>query len=155
MATPVVIDCDPGIDDAIAMLHLAGRRDVELIGVGSVHGNIPSDLAAVNARRLLELCALDHVPVAIGARRPMAQPLATAEWVHGEDGLGNTNQPAPKRGPGEEDAVSQILRVTRERPGEIDLLAVGPLTNLGLALCLDPDLAKRVRSVVEIGRAHV
>ena len=72
----ILLDADVGIDDAIAMLHLAGRRDVELIGVGSVHGNIPSDLAAVNARRLLELCALDHVPVAIGARRPMAQPLS-------------------------------------------------------------------------------
>jgi purine nucleosidase len=83
----------------------------------------------------------------------MAQPLATAEWVHGEDGLGNTNQPAPKRGPGTEDAVSQILRLTREMPGEIDLLAVGPLTNLGLALCLDPDLAGRVRSVVVMGGA--
>jgi len=81
----------------------------------------------------------------------MAQPLATAEWVHGEDGLGNTNQPAPKRGPGTEDAVSQILRLTRELPGEIDVLAVGPLTNLGLALCLDPSLAQRVRSVSVMG----
>jgi purine nucleosidase len=149
----ILLDADVGIDDAIAMLHLAGRSDVELLAVGSVHGNIPSDLAAVNARRLLELCGLDDVPVAYGARRPMAQPLATAEWVHGEDGLGNTNQPAPKRGPGTEDAVSQILRLTREMPGEIDLLAVGPLTNLGLALCLDPELAGRVRSVVVMGGA--
>jgi purine nucleosidase len=149
----VLLDADVGIDDAIAMLHLAGRSDVELIAVGSIHGNIPSDLAASNARRLLELCGLDEVPVAIGARRPMAQPLATAEWVHGEDGLGNTNQPAPKRGPLAEDAVSQMLRLTREMPGEIDLLAVGPLTNLGLALCLDPELAGRVRSVVVMGGA--
>jgi purine nucleosidase len=149
----ILLDADVGIDDAIAMLHLAGRSDVELLAVGSVHGNIPSDLAAVNARRLLELCGLDDVPVAYGARRPMAQPLATAEWVHGEDGLGNTNQPAPKRGPVAEDAVSQMLRLTREMPGEIDLLAVGPLTNLGLALCLDPELAGRVRSVVVMGGA--
>ena len=86
--TKILLDADVGIDDAIAMLFLAGRPDAELVAVGSVHGNIPSDLAAANALRLLELCGLDDVPVAIGARRPMAQPLATAEWVHGADGLG-------------------------------------------------------------------
>ncbi len=149
----ILLDADVGIDDAIAMLHLAGRPDVELVAVGSVHGNIPSDLAAANARRLLELCDLNHVPVAIGARRPMAQPLATAEWVHGEDGLGNISQPAAKRGPTSEAAVAQILRLTHERPGELDILAIGPLTNLGLALCIDPDLAGRVRSVVVMGGA--
>jgi len=151
----ILLDADVGIDDAIAMLHLAGRSDADIVAVGSVHGNIPSDLAAQNARRLLELCGLDDVPVAIGARRPMAQPLATAEWVHGADGLGNTNQPAPRRGPTGESAVEQMLRITRERPGEIDLVAVGPLTNLGLALCLDPSLADRVRSVVVMGGAIV
>ena len=149
----ILLDADVGIDDAIAMLFLAGRADAQIVGVGSVHGNIPSDLAAANARRLLELCGLDDTPVAIGARRPMAQPLATAEWVHGADGLGNTDRPAPKRGPVAEDAVAQMLRITRERPGEIDIVAVGPLTNLGLALCLDPDLAQRVRSVVVMGGA--
>jgi purine nucleosidase len=121
----ILLDADVGIDDAIAMLHLAGRSDVELLAVGSVHGNIPADLAAVNARRLLELCGLDDVPVAYGARRPMAQPLATAEWVHGEDGLGNTNQPTPKRGPVAEDAVSQILRLTREMPGVRSVVVMG------------------------------
>ena len=147
----ILLDADVGIDDAIAMLFLAGRPDVDIVGVGSVHGNIPSELAAANARRLLELCGLDDVPVAIGARRPMAQPLATAEWVHGADGLGNTNRPAPRRGPTGEDAVAQMLRLTREAPGEIDIVAVGPLTNLGLALCIDPSLAGRVRSVTVMG----
>ena len=147
----ILLDADVGIDDAIAMLFLAGRPNAEIVGVGSVHGNIPSELAATNARRLLELCGLDDVPVAIGARRPMAQPLATAEWVHGADGLGNTDRPAPKRGPVAEDAVAQMLRLTREAPGEIDIVAVGPLTNLGLALCIDPSLAERVRSVTVMG----
>ena len=149
--TKILLDADVGIDDAIAMLFLAGRPDAELVGVGSVHGNIPSDLAAANALRLLELCGLDSVPVAIGARRPMAQALATAEWVHGADGLGNIGHPAARRAPTAETAVEQILRTTAESPGEITIVAVGPLTNLGLALCLDPSLAQRVRSVSVMG----
>ena len=149
----ILLDADVGIDDAIAMLFLAGRPDAEFVAVGSVHGNIPSDLAAANALRLLELCGLDHVPVAVGARRPMAQPLATAEWVHGADGLGNIGHPAARRAPSGESAVEQMLRVTAEAPGEITIVAVGPLTNLGLALCLDPSLAERVRSVSVMGGA--
>lgn len=153
--TKILLDADVGIDDAIAMLFLAGRPDAELVAVGSVHGNIPSDLAAANALRLLELCGLEDVPVAIGARRPMAQPLATAEWVHGADGLGNIGHPAARRAPSGESAVEQMLRLTAESPGEITIVAVGPLTNLGLALCIDPSLAQRVKSVSVMGGAIV
>jgi len=145
---------DVGVDDAIAMLYLAGHPEaVRIEAVGSIHGNVESSLAAMNARRVLELCGLGEVPVAVGCWRPLAQPLATAGWVHGEDGLGNTNQPEPAVPPTGEHAVDQMIRMVHERPGELDILATGPLTNLGAALVMDPELPSLVRSVVLMGGA--
>ncbi len=150
---PLILDMDVGVDDAVAILYLAGHPEVRIAAVGSVHGNVEAPLAAQNARRVLELCGLDDVPVAVGCWRPLAQDLATAGWVHGDDGLGNTNQPAPRRGPSGEHAVAQLIRLAHERPGSCDILATGPLTNLGAALVEDRDLPGLVRSVVIMGGA--
>jgi purine nucleosidase len=147
----LILDMDVGVDDAIAILYLAAHRDVEIAAVGSVHGNVEAPLAAWNARRVLELCGLDAVPVAVGCWRPMAQELATAGWVHGEDGLGDTNQPPPKRGPTGEHAVTQLIRLAHERPGAYEVLATGPLTNLGTALVMDRGLPSLIRSVTIMG----
>ncbi len=149
----LILDMDVGVDDSIAIVYLAGRPDVRIAAVGSVHGNVEAPLAGENARRVLELCGLGEVPVAVGCWQPMAQPLQTAGWVHGEDGLGNTNQPPPRRGPSGEHAVAQLLRLVHERPGTYDIVATGPLTNLGTALVMDPDLPRLVRSVVIMGGA--
>lgn len=146
-----ILDMDVGIDDALAIIYLAGSPGIEIAAVGSVHGNVGAELAALNARRVLELCGLPHVPVAIGCRQPLAQPLETAEWVHGTDGLGNTNQPLPAEGPTAEHAANQLVRLVRERPGYYEVLATGPLTNLALALLLEPELPTLVRSVVVMG----
>jgi inosine-uridine nucleoside N-ribohydrolase len=149
----VILDMDVGIDDTVAICYLAGHPEIHVEALGSVHGNVPAPLGAMNARRVLERCGMGAVPVAVGCWRPMAQPLATAEWVHGEDGLGNTNQPPPADPPGPEHAVHQLLRLVHERPGELDILATGPLTNLGTALLMDPELPTLVRSVVIMGGA--
>lgn len=153
MQRSLILDMDVGVDDALAMIYLAGHPEVRIAAVGSVHGNIEAPLAAENALRVLELCGLDEVPVAVGSWQPLAQPLATAPWVHGEDGLGNTGQPAPRAGPTGEHAVAQLIRLGHERPGEYDVLATGPLTNLGAALVMDRDLPQLVRSVVVMGGA--
>jgi purine nucleosidase len=153
----ILLDCDTGIDDAIMLLYLAAAvkgGDAELVAVGTVHGNIDPRTGAYNTLRMLELTGIDGVPVAIGAARPLAQDVHLATDVHGTDGLGETHLPAPKGSP--VDAVSapeQIVRLARQRPGELTLLAVGPLTNLGIALLLEPRLPELIGEVVVMGGA--
>lgn len=146
----IILDTDPGVDDALAIMYLAAQEDAEIVAVGSVHGNVPSPLAAQNALRVLELVNVS-APVAIGAARPLAQPLQTSEFVHGSDGLGGKAGAAPRGTPVSESAAEQLVRLARAEPGEFTLLALGPLTNIALAVLLEPDLPKLLRSVVVMG----
>lgn len=148
----IILDTDPGVDDALAIMYLAAQEDAEIVAVGSVHGNVPSPLAAKNALRVLELVDLD-VPVAVGAARPLAQPLQTAEFVHGVDGLGGHAGPEPAGVPVTESAAEQLVRLARAHPGELTLLALGPLTNIALAVLLEPELPSLLGPVVVMGGA--
>lgn len=148
----IILDTDPGVDDALAIMYLAAQEDAEIVAVGSVHGNVPAPLAAQNALRVLELVNIS-APVAIGAARPLAQPLQTAEFVHGDDGLGGNAGASPQGTPVAESAAEQLVRLARAEPGELTLLALGPLTNIALAVLLEPDLPKLLRSVVIMGGA--
>ena len=147
----VVLDMDVGIDDAIAIALLAAREDAEVVALGSVHGNCSVEDSTRNALVVLEACGLGDVPVARGAEVPLEVPLHLAGFVHGADGLGDVGFPAPAGAPTGEHAADQLVRLGREAPGELDLLAVGPLTNLGLALQRDPQALERYRSVVIMG----
>jgi purine nucleosidase len=152
----LILDMDIGVDDAIALMYLTTRPNIGIVAVGSVHGNTDAISAAENGLRVLELCGLGDVPVAIGATRPLLRPTVLGPEVHGDDGLGNvaaTALPAPSRRPVPESAAEQLVRLVRERPGELDLLATGPLTNLALALHLEPRLVELVGSVVIMGGA--
>ena len=151
-ARPILLDCDTGIDDALAILDFTARGG-ELLGAGSVHGNVPAPIGARNTLRVLEIAGVGQVPVCVGAARPLAQPLMTAEHVHGQDGLGNTNQPSPQRMVGEGSAAEQMVRLAHQRPGEFTLVAIGPLTNLALALLLDPELPRLIPEVIVMGGA--
>lgn len=148
----IILDTDPGVDDALAIMYLAAQEDAEIVAVGSVHGNVPAPLAAQNALRVLELVNIS-VPVAIGAAKPLAQPLETAEFVHGADGLGGRAGAAPRGKPVSISAAEQLVRLARAEPGELTLLALGPLTNIALAVLLEPDLPRLLRSVVIMGGA--
>ncbi|MFI1330738.1 nucleoside hydrolase [Streptomyces sp. NPDC020845] len=149
----VVIDTDPGVDDAWAILFLAAQADVEIVAIGAAHGNVPTATAAANALRVLDVVGLNHVPVAVGHPTPLQQPLQTAEFVHGEDGLGgNAGPPSPRR-TSTESAAEQLVRLARQRPGELTLLALAPLTNLALALRKEPNLPRLLRRVVFMGGA--
>ncbi len=153
MARPrLLLDIDTGIDDAIMLLYL-GRQDAEIVAIGTVHGNCTADQAAVNTLRTLELAEMSPCPVAVGARRPLAQPLSVAAHVHGSDGLGDTGLGQPAGHPSTEAAAAQLVRLANENPGELTVLATGPLTNLALALLLEPELPRLVRSVVVMGGA--
>jgi inosine-uridine nucleoside N-ribohydrolase len=144
---------DVGIDDALAILYLAARPDVEVVALGSVHGNGYVDVTTRNALIVLELAGLGHVPVAEGAAEPLVIPLSVAEVVHGEDGLGGAALPDPVGRPTGESAADQIIRLGLESPATLDLFAVGPLTNLGAALRRDPQALSRFRSVIIMGGA--
>lgn len=142
----LVLDVDVGIDDAVMMLSIAAEPSAEIVAVGSTHGNCSAAQAAENALRVLDVVGLDQVPVALGAESPL--PNAThAFHVHGHDGLADIGFPPPSRDLSGESAVDQLLRLSLERQGELDLLAVGAMTNLGLALERDPEVLHRYRSV--------
>jgi inosine-uridine nucleoside N-ribohydrolase len=164
-APKILYDCDTGIDDAMTLLYLASlvqAGKAELAAVGTVHGNIDPMTGALNTLRVLEAAGLTSggrepagpaVPVAVGAARPMAQDVHYALDWHGTDGLGDTHLPEPAGRPVDEPAAAQIVRLARAMPGELTLLATGPLTNLGSALLLDGELPSLVREVVVMGGA--
>lgn len=142
---------DTGIDDALAILFALRSPEARVIACGTVRGNVSSHQAAVNTLRVLEVAGHPSIPVAVGCDHPLIEPQSSAGWVHGDDGLGNTDQPEPAGKPTGEHAVDQMLRLTREHPGEITIVAVGPLTNLATALAKDPSFADRVGQVVIMG----
>ena len=149
----IILDCDVGIDDALAILWLADRPGVEIAALGSVHGNAHAETAAANAQHVFDLVGLGHVPVAVGAESPLAQPVSISGHVHGDDGLGGHGPKAPLRPFAAETAAEQLVRLARAEPGAFSLLATGPLTNLALALHLEPDLPRLVERVVVMGGA--
>ncbi len=148
----VILDADHGIDDTMATLYLASQPNVEIVAVGTVHGNAHSDQAALNALQVLDVVGLPDVPVAIGAAVPLAQEVDIASMVHGNDGLGGHARDSTRR-PSAESAVEQLVRLARSAPGEYVLLATGPLTNLALAVLIEPTLPSLLRRVVIMGGA--
>ena len=146
----IVHDGDHGIDDAIATLFLLGRPDVELVAIGTVQGNTYAEQAASNALQLLEVAGRTGIPVAVGARRPLAQPANVTGRAHGRDGLGGRAVPHTD-GLAAGSAAEQLVRLAREAPGELTLLATGPLTNVALALMIEPELPRLLRRVVVMG----
>jgi len=147
----IIIDCDMGIDDAIAVAYALALQDVDVLGIGSVHGNIEADVAAENTLKLLKVMNRTDIPVAVGAPKPMIRPLSMAKFVHGEDGLGNANFAPSGLVPSDEHAADQIIRLARENPGEITLITTGPLTNAAIALLKEPKLPQLIPHVVVMG----
>ncbi len=149
----VVLDGDYGVDDALALLGVAAEAGVRIVGVGSVHGNTGALQAARNALSVLGVAGLDGVPVAVGAARPLAQPVELSAEVHGDDGLGGAAPPpsARDREPAGVPAAVQLVDAVRRHPGACTLIATGPLTNLALAALLDPGIVELVPEVVVMG----
>ena len=151
MPEPVIIDCDPGHDDAMALLLALASPELELVAVTTVAGNQTLDKVTANAIRVLDLAHATHVPVAAGADRALIHPAAVARDVHGETGLDGPDLPRPSRQPRPQHAVELIADKLRERP--LTLIAIGPLTNVALLLATHPELTPRIERIVVMGGA--
>lgn len=147
----LIIDTDPGVDDAMAILYAILCPEIELLGLTSIFGNVTTDIATRNALALVEMGATD-VPVARGAEMPLTQALREPAWeVHGRNGFGDVPAMLPNLTAVSESAAEFICQVVSENPGEVVLCPVGPLTNLALALKLDPSISRKVKSVTVMG----
>lgn len=151
VAKKVLIDCDPGLDDALALLLAHGDPGLELVGVTTVGGNVGLDRTTENALRLREYLKFPTVPVAAGAGEPLVRPAVTAEHVHGQSGLGSVELPAATLPLDGRHAVDLIVQLIRAEPGAIHLVATGPLTNIAQALERDPAIARLVASFTIMG----
>jgi purine nucleosidase len=148
----IVLDTDPGIDDAMAILLALRSPELKVEAVTAVAGNVPVELGAENARKLVELADRTDVIVAKGAARPLQRKLTTAELFHGQNGLGDVTLPEPRRVKLDPRPASQVIRdIVSANPGQITLVPVGPLTNIALAFLEYPDLPGKVREIILMG----
>ena len=153
MTTPVLIDCDPGHDDAIALLLALASPELELLGVTTVSGNQTLEKTTANAIRVLDFVGRGDVPIAAGADRPLVRERFVAAYVHGESGLDGPALPPPQRAPSTAHAVDFLAERVLSSPRPVTLIPIGPLTNVALFLARHPEAAARVDRVVLMGGA--
>lgn len=152
----IIIDTDPGQDDAVAiLLALASPDEIDVIGITAVAGNVPLPLTQKNARIVCELAGKTDIPVYAGCDRPLAHTLVTAEHVHGKTGLDGPNLPDPTMPLTEGHAVDYIIATLRAHPANtITLCPLGPLTNIATAFEKAPDIAAKVQEIILMGGAY-
>jgi pyrimidine-specific ribonucleoside hydrolase len=150
-ASRVLIDTDPGVDDAFALLLAMRSPELKIEGITPVAGNVPLELTLPNALRMVEIAGRTDIPVAAGAKAPLLRRLVTAAYAHGENGLGGAVFPEPAIKPVAEPAAALIRSVIRKYPKEVTLITLGPLTNVAATLNNDPDLAPLVKGLVMMG----
>ena len=153
MTIPVLVDCDPGHDDAIALMLALASPEVEVLGVTTVAGTGTLDRTTANALRILEFLGRTELGVAAGADRPLVRDLYTAPHVHGTDGLAGLPLPPPVTRPLGAHAVDLLAERLLAAPGPVTLLPLGPLTNVALLLALRPQAAARIGRIVLMGGA--
>jgi len=150
--TPIILDCDTGVDDTMAIMLACIAPEIELVGVSTIWGNVHTELATQNTLNILAMCGKDGTPVAEGAKGPLnGSAFSIAYHVHGDDGQGNQGMKGRYGKAISMSAAEFIVDACRKRPGEIELVPVGPLTNIALALELEPNLPKLVRGVTIMG----
>lgn len=152
MAKKIILDCDPGHDDAVAILLALGNPEIEIVGITTVGGNQSLEKVTYNARAMLEAAHAHDIPIYAGSDRPLVREQEVAESIHGETGLDGVELPVPTRPLEDMHAVNFIVKTIMEsEPGTITLVPTGPLTNIALALRMEPRIAERVSEVVLMG----
>ena len=152
----IILDCDPGQDDAVALaLAMAAKDEIEILGVTTVAGNVPLNLTQRNARIMCEMCHRSDVKVYAGAEKPMAQELVTAEHVHGKSGLDGIEIYEPSHSLEEKHAIDFIIEsCLAAEHNSLILVPTGPLTNIGLAIDREPDILPKIKEIVLMGGAR-
>ena len=149
----ILIDCDPGVDDSIAILFALNRKDVQVVGISTSVGNVSAAQGADNALRILKLAGYEgKIPVCVGAEQPLNGICeGYPEFIHGKNGIGNVSLPASNQKPVEQDVCDFIYEKACEYEGELVLITLGRLTNIANTLVKYPDFAKKVKRVVSMG----
>ncbi|MFF3847259.1 nucleoside hydrolase [Streptomyces sp. NPDC002328] len=150
---PVIIDCDTGVDDALALLFAVRHPGLDVRAVTCVAGNTDVDGVVRNTLTVLEQAGAGDIPVARGAARPLIEPLRTARHVHGADGMGDLGLPAPTRVPVDVDAVTLLRREILASPRPVTLIPTAPLTNIALLLRTHPEVVRNIERIVFMGGA--
>ncbi|XP_073046521.1 probable uridine nucleosidase 2 [Primulina eburnea] len=151
----IIIDTDPGIDDAMAIFLALQSPEIDVIGLTTIYGNVYTTLATRNALHLLEIAGRTDIPVAEGSHVTLTKgtKLRIADFVHGTDGLGNQNFPPPKGKPTEQSATDFLVQKASLYPGQVTVVALGPLTNIALAIQSDPAFVKNIGQIILLGGA--
>jgi purine nucleosidase len=151
--TRIIIDTDPGVDDALAFLLALASPEVKLEALTTTQGNVTVEKGTRNALAVLELTHRGHIPVARGSELPLVQPLLASDLVHGQSGIGNSKLPEPKNKPIAKHAVDFLIEKILAEPGEITILPIGPLTNIAMAIRKEPRFAQCVKELIIMGGA--
>ena len=151
---PLIIDCDTGIDDSLALLYACASAEARIVAVTCVGGNVDARQVAENTRAVLELAGCEDVEVALGREMPLVRPVQTTPETHGPRGLGYAELPPARRPLSERHAADLIVAEARARPGELTLVTLGPLTNLAVAVLREPELPRLLRRWVLMGGAY-
>ena len=151
---PIILDVDTGTDDALALAYAVRSPRIDLLAATTVVGNVSVEMTTANTLSVLDWLGADHVPVHRGASRPLVRPHQDAISFHDEGGLGGARLPVSLRSAGADRGPAAIIRLALQRPGELTLVMLGPMTNLAIALNVEPSLTDRLRAVVVMGGAY-
>ena len=155
MATKMILDCDPGHDDAIAILLALGSPEIDLLGITTIGGNHSLEKVTFNARAVCELAGRPEVPVHAGCMKPLVREAIDAAYIHGETGLDGVELPEPSRPLPERHAVTWLIEtVMSHEAGAITVVATGPLTNIAVAARMEPRIVGRIKEIVLMGGAY-
>lgn len=153
MPKKILIDTDPGIDDSLAILLALASPELSLEGISVVHGNCSLEQATINGLSILELAHAEHIPLAIGCELPLVQPSLLAPETHGNTGLGYAKLPGPRTKPTSQHGSDFLIEKILSNPGEMTLVAIGPLTNVALAIRQEPRIVGALKELIIMGGA--
>lgn len=153
MTKRIIIDTDPGVDDALAFLLALASPEIQLEALTTTQGNVTLEKATRNALSVLELAGASHIPVARGSLLPLVEPLRASADVHGESGIGNSRLPEPRAQTVSKHAIDYLIERILAEPNEISIFPIGPLTNIAMAIRKEPRFAKAVKELVIMGGA--
>lgn len=149
----IILDCDPGMDDSMAIIMAAKSADIDLLAVTAVNGNYPVDVTCINARKTLELLGRTDIPVGRGMEKPIVREVPKDPFTHGQDGQAENWLPEPVMPLAQDHAVDMIIDIIKANPGEVTIVATAPLSNIAVAMIKAPEIKPMIREIIAISGA--